>query len=800
MGEHIFNIDKIKWLHDLYVHAPMAIGIYTGKNYVIEFANPMMCAIWGRTKEEVINRPLFEALPEVQEQGFEEILAKVITLGEPFIGNELPVTLAKHQKIQLYYFNIIYKPLKNDKNETVGIIQLAHDVTDFVEARRNVENNEEVLKVALEAAKMATWYYDFIQKKVSRSRGHDLIYGQEEVPEWNFDFFIAQVVKEERASVKAQIVEGFKNGLLDVEAQIQWPDKSLHCILLKGKVAYNLKREPVSVAGVVIDITDQKKNREREKQLAMAQAAQKEAERQGKMLENLFMKAPVLICSLIGPQHVFDLVNPLYQQLFSGRKLKGKPVVEALPELMGQPFKAMLDSVYTTGKSFIGNEIPLEFDRNNTGKLETGYFNFVYQANRNTAGEISGILVFAYEVTEQILSRNKVERSEENLKIALEAGKMGAWQMDFVQKTSTHSEQFDKVFGYRQPVPKWGYKLFMKHIPAKLRLKVAHEFRKARATGELDFETQIQGVDQKTRWIAMKGRMFFENGQTIAMAGIVQDISERREAEERLKQLTEDLATNNEELKAASEEIQSRVEEITAANQQLQIVNADLDNFIYAASHDLKAPIANIEGLMNLLVKNITDDVLEKDIVKKIIGSIDTSIDRFKKTINELTDIAKVQKQMDEEILINIAEIVQEVLLDLETLIKEEAVNIQTDVEDCTAIDFSHKNMKSILYNLISNAIKYRSPDREPHVVLSCKTTEKDFLLSVRDNGLGMKKKDLNKIFSMFIRLHTHVEGMGVGLYLVKRIVDNAKGRLEVESQEGQGTTFKVLLPLARKK
>lgn len=100
--------------------------------------------------------------------------------------------------------------------------------------------------------------------------------------------------------------------------------------------------------------------------------------------------------------------------------------------------------------------------------------------------------------------------------------------------------------------------------------------------------------------------------------------------------------------------------------------------------------------------------------------------------------------------------------------------------------------MRSIVYNLLSNSLKYRSPERTLELSISTESTPEYVILKVEDNGLGMKKNDHAKIFYMFKRLHDHVEGTGIGLYIVKRIVENAGGKIEVESEEGKGTTFQV--------
>ncbi|MFD3003322.1 ATP-binding protein [Pontibacter toksunensis] len=100
--------------------------------------------------------------------------------------------------------------------------------------------------------------------------------------------------------------------------------------------------------------------------------------------------------------------------------------------------------------------------------------------------------------------------------------------------------------------------------------------------------------------------------------------------------------------------------------------------------------------------------------------------------------------------------------------------------------------MRSIVYNLLSNALKYKSPERKPHIKVTARTAPGYVLLSVEDNGLGMNMADEGKIFSMFKRLHDQVEGSGIGLYIVRRIVENAGGFIEVESEVGIGSTFSV--------
>src|SRR5690606_20645069 len=124
---------------------------------------------------------------------------------------------------------------------------------------------------------------------------------------------------------------------------------------------------------------------------------------------------------------------------------------------------------------------------------------------------------------------------------------------------------------------------------------------------------------------------------------------------------------------------------------------------------------------------------------------------------------------------------------------EEDDVQLIVDIdENFSTIMFSRKKLKSIVYNLLSNAIKYRAPKRRPLIRISSEKIPGYTLLSVRDNGLGFGEKAGANIFSMFKRLHTHVEGSGIGLYIVKKIIDDAGGKIEVESKVDEGTTFKV--------
>jgi len=236
-------------------------------------------------------------------------------------------------------------------------------------------------------------------------------------------------------------------------------------------------------------------------------------------------------------------------------------------------------------------------------------------------------------------------------------------------------------------------------------------------------------------------------------------------------------------------------EELMRKNQELHRVNQDLDNFIYAASHDLKAPISNIEGLLAVLQDTIAPTALANEYNSKILSMMQESVNRFKKTIATLSDVVKLQSGNNQSAsAVNIAELLDEIILDMQQMIDFSNVTIQAEVDNSMSVFFSRSNLRSILYNLISNAIKYRSPDRQALVQITSGEEEDFMVIKVRDNGLGMNLTEKETIFKMFQRLHDHVEGTGVGLFMVKRILENSGGKIEVESRHGEGSVFTIYL------
>ncbi|MBO9698725.1 MAG: PAS domain S-box protein [Sporocytophaga sp.] len=229
-------------------------------------------------------------------------------------------------------------------------------------------------------------------------------------------------------------------------------------------------------------------------------------------------------------------------------------------------------------------------------------------------------------------------------------------------------------------------------------------------------------------------------------------------------------------------------------NVELIKINSELDNFIYTASHDLKSPIVNMEGLLKSLLEEANQQC--KGDINEMLNFVVLSVEKLKKTIEELSEISKIQKGTENyEERIEIEEIIRDFKVEYSEQIKSSQAEISSDLS-ISSIRFSRKNFRSVIYNLLSNAIKFRSPERTPIISVRSESTSDNYvLITISDNGMGFDMSKKDKVFGMFKRLHTHVEGTGVGMYIVKRIMENASGKIEVESEEGKGTSFRLYFP-----
>lgn len=260
-----------------------------------------------------------------------------------------------------------------------------------------------------------------------------------------------------------------------------------------------------------------------------------------------------------------------------------------------------------------------------------------------------------------------------------------------------------------------------------------------------------------------------------------------------LSAVRQELDQRNAQLTVANAEIEARNYVLSVSNEQLTHVNADLDSFVYTASHDLRAPIVNIEGLLAALLEELSDAGQQTEGIQHITQRMQGAVARFKKIIDDLAVVVKLEKTYEPNPeRVELAALIRDVQLDLAPLIGATGARVEVELTACPTLAFSEKNLRSIVYNLLSNALKYHDPARAPHIRIRSARPDGHAVLVVQDNGLGINLAAGRPLFTIFSRFHSHVEGSGIGLYMVKKIIENAGGRVEVDSRVGEGSTFTV--------
>ena len=409
--------------------------------------------------------------------------------------------------------------------------------------------------------------------------------------------------------------------------------------------------------------------------------ARKKIQVQVDLVQNLLLTAPAFVCTLTGPTHVYELVNERYQQLFGNRKIQGKPIFDALPELEGQGFDTLLDKVYSTGETYLGIEIPIILARDEGLAPEERYFNFSYQPMYDEKQIIFSILVFGYEVTEQVIAKNK----------------------------------------------------------------------------------RLQAKEQYASML-----------------------------EEEVKDRTYELSAANSAL--------------MKKNDELLNINLELESFTYVASHDLQEPLRKIQTFTKLLLEreSLNLSILGRD----YFGRMQKAADRMKKLIEDLLVYSKMSVKGDSLEVTPLNEIIKAVQNDLsENIVERRAI---IEVGKLCALKINPFQFRQLFNNLINNSLKFSAPESEPRITIKSKTergsqlanekliAEKTYChISISDNGIGFDPQYKDRIFEIFQRLHgkDQYEGTGIGLSIVKKIVENHHGLISVSSELNKGTTFDIYIP-----
>lgn len=496
----------------------------------------------------------------------------------------------------------------------------------------------------------------------------------------------------------------------------------------------------------------------------------REAEAARDRLQALLVQSPVAICVLEGPQHTFTFANPAYCALVDNRDLVGKPLLEALPDIRGQGFDTLLTRVMTTEESYFGNEVPAKLAHHADG--ESLIVNFVYTPKRNGEGVVDGVLVTATDVTEQVRARNEalavgeqLRKSEERLRRVVDASGTATWEMDLPSQSVTADARFRCLFGLSHDEPLTLEKCVACIHPDDIPhvTEIVTSAMAGKNGGRYIDEYRLRpSAGKPVVWIESRGQLRFDaDEKPVRLHGTVLEVTDR---------------------KAAEAEVHQR------ADFERQLIGI--------VSHDLRNPVGAIVLGAAVLLRG--EELSERQ--TKIAVRIQNSAARANRMIRDLLDFTQARLAGGIQIEtreMNLHETIDSVLEEVEATYAGREVRVRRSGD--ARGEWDPDRIAQVVQNLVTNALKY-SPDGSP-VTVGAQGEDANVVLMVHNEGTPIPADRLDTLFRPLERATSDVDktgrSIGLGLYIVKEVVDAHGGSVSVESTSEAGTTFTVRLARA---
>ncbi len=476
----------------------------------------------------------------------------------------------------------------------------------------------------------------------------------------------------------------------------------------------------------------------------------------GQKLRSMLLKAPVAIAIYRGPDHIVEMANSLMLE-YLGRTMEealDRPILEVVPQFKPQGFAKIMDSVYNTGTPFVSGDLPIQIIRSD--REETVYVNLTMEALRQDDDTIYGIIAVAANVTEQVNARKELEKVNGTLELAMEASGMGTWRKKEGNNALYISKRAKIIHGIPLDVELSFQDTANVIVPEHRDRTLKAIYKAIEKKGRFNEDYQIQPYDgSKRKWINSTGKVELdEKGEVKSVVGTILDITESKEDEIRK------------------------------------------NTFIGMVSHELKTPLTSLNGyaqLLNLHASKTHDD-FAKDKVQRILGQVKKMSTLVNSFLNvSRLEAGKIQLKKD---YFSLEGLISEIIEEYKVLNSTHIIHFNGT--NCPEISGDRDKIGNVLSNLISNAIKY-SPGRK-QVWVECEILEGFITVCVKDEGIGIKTDDLNKLFEPYYRVEgqntEHIAGFGIGLYLSAEIIRRHNGKIWAESDQGAGSTFFFSLPV----
>jgi PAS domain S-box-containing protein len=732
----------------------------------------------------ILGKPAKEAWIEIWDI-IKPLLDQALS-GEAVWREDLLVPFYRNGRIEDIYWTFSYSAVPDESGKIAGVLVICNETTEKILNTQKLTDSNNRFKSIVQEVPI----------------GITIFRGRELIVEMTNKTYLEIVDREEEEVVGKPFFETFPElrdavqhlllGVLETGEPYYGTEFKVSLKRHGGKedtyfnFVYHPLREDAAISGVIVvatEVTEQ------------VRARYKLAESEGKFRE-MIMKSPIPMTIFRGSDYVIELANSvMFEKIWRKQEHEviGKKLLDVFPELKDQKYPQLLHRVYQSGQ--VHNEKEAVAYVQGDDGLKKFILDYEYAPLFDEDNKVWGMFVTVNDVSEKVEARTTIEKSEEKLNVVIEASELGTWELDLKTREGIYSDRYLQILGYNERVTLQHQQLLDHIHPDDLSTRHA-ALAQALKTGKLYYEARLLWKDQSIHWMEARGKVFYDReGQPEKMLGTIRDITE----EKNQKAILESFASELEK------KVTERTIELKEKNSTLERMNEELQSFAYVSSHDLQEPLRKIQTFASRIKQK--ENLSER--ANDYFTRMEKAANQMQVLIQDLLAYSRTSTSDRRFETVKLQDIIDELKSDFEETLREKAGTIES-VNLCE-VKVIPLQFKQVMFNLISNSLKFASPERPPVIRiettngikaedLRTKFTPRDesyYRITVIDNGIGFDPLYKEKIFEVFQRLHGKHEysGTGVGLAIVKKIIENHRGYIEAIAVPDSGARFDIYLP-----